>query len=222
MKDSAAFSQLKVKDQILHLLKRQGPQSAAAIAQALGVSPMAIRQHLQDLQAEAWVIYGEERRPVGRPVKLWRLTQTAMELFPDHHADLLVNILQGVQQVFGEQGLQTLIADRARHQLQTYSDQLPQEGNWQDRVIALAELRSREGYMAEAIQESDTSMLLVENHCSICAAAQTCQQLCSAELEVFTQLLGDAVQVERVEHIVSGDRRCAYRVSSSDAFVNVK
>ncbi|MCY7282030.1 MAG: HTH domain-containing protein, partial [Cyanobacteria bacterium CAN_BIN43] len=64
----------KVKDQILHLLKMQGAQTATDIAEQVQVSPMAIRQHLQRLQAERWVTYQEERRPLGRPVKLWELT----------------------------------------------------------------------------------------------------------------------------------------------------
>jgi len=209
MKDLAP---LKAKDQILHLLKRSGPQPAAAIATAVGVSPMAIRQHLQDLQAEGFVVYAQERRPVGRPVKLWRLTETAMGLFPDHHADLLVNLLQGVRQVFGDPGLDRLIADRLQQQIRTYAAQLP-TGTWQGRVAALAELRSQEGYMAEVIAESSGTLLLVENHCSICAAARTCPQLCQAELAVFTALLSPAATIERVEHIIEGDRRCAYRIA---------
>lgn len=209
MKDLAP---LKAKDQILHLLKRSGPQPAAAIATAVGVSPMAVRQHLQDLQAEGYVVYAQERRPVGRPVKLWRLSETAMKLFPDHHADLLVNLLQGARQVFGDSGLDALIADRLQHQIRTYAAQLP-TGTWQVRTAALAELRTQEGYMADVIPEPSGALLLVENHCSICAAARTCPQLCQAELAVFTALLGPAATVERVEHIIRGDRRCAYRIT---------
>jgi predicted ArsR family transcriptional regulator len=55
-------------------------------------------------------------------------------------------------------------------------------------------------------------MLLVENHCPICAAAKECQQFCRSELRVFQQALGDDVRVERVDHILAGARRCAYLV----------
>ncbi|MBE9213604.1 hypothetical protein IQ247_13160 [Plectonema cf. radiosum LEGE 06105] len=47
---------------------------------------------------------------------------------------------------------------------------------------------------------------------SICIAARKCPQLCSSELQVFTGLLGSTLTIERVEHILNGDRRCAYRV----------
>ncbi|HLM57183.1 MAG TPA: hypothetical protein VK422_13805 [Pyrinomonadaceae bacterium] len=51
------------------------------------------------------------------------------------------------------------------------------------------------------------------SHCPICAAASACRGFCSTELDLFRSVLGDGVSVERVEHIVSGDRRCAYRVT---------
>ena len=55
-------------------------------------------------------------------------------------------------------------------------------------------------------------VLLVENHCPICAAAKACQQFCRSELRVFQEALGDDVTVERVDHILAGARRCAYLV----------
>ncbi|MBE9018157.1 transcriptional regulator, partial [Chroococcidiopsidales cyanobacterium LEGE 13417] len=99
-------------------------------------------------------------------------------------------------------------------QIQTYSAQMQHAQNWRERVAILTQLRTQEGYMAEIIEESPGVLLLAENHCSICAAAQSCSQLCSSELQVFETLLGSDVNVERVEHILSGDRRCAYRISS--------
>jgi len=217
----------KAKNQILHLLKTQGAQTATTLAEQLQVSPMAVRQHLQVLQAEQWVTYQEERRPLGRPVKLWQLTERSLQLFPDSHAELMTDLLVGVETLFGTEGLEKLLADRLRRQLQTYATKLPEtisktvaETAWHewiaqvgiaDPVHHLAHLRTQEGYMAEVVQVED-GWLLVENHCPICAAARTCQKLCGSELEMFRTLLGPTVAVERVEHIMQGDRRCAYRI----------
>jgi predicted ArsR family transcriptional regulator len=73
-------------------------------------------------------------------------------------------------------------------------------------------VRTEEGYMAEVRSDKKGSYLLIENHCPICAAANACQGFCSTELDLFRSVLGQGVEVEREEHIVSGDRRCAYRV----------
>lgn len=204
-----------IKDQILHLLKMQGSQTASALAEQLHVSPMAIRQHLQSLKAEKWVTYQEERRPLGRPVKLWQLTTHCKDYFPDSHADLTVDLLRSIESIFGSRGLDRLMADRRQRQVQTYHTRIAElstQGTWQQQVRAIAQLRTQEGYMAEVVEQSEGALLLIENHCPICVAAQTCQKLCSTELEVFRSVLGSAVTVERVEHILQGDRRCAYRI----------
>ncbi|MCT7950489.1 transcriptional regulator [Ancylothrix sp. C2] len=206
----------KAKSQILRLLKMQGAQTATALAEHLQVTPMAVRQHLQVLQAEHWVTYEEERRPQGRPVKLWQLTEECRHFFPDSHGDLMVDLLRGVEVLFGESGLEKLLAERTLRQIQNYSlrlETLGKSGNWREKVALLAQFRNQEGYMAEMIELSDRSVLLVENHCPISSAAKNCNLLCRSELEVFKTLLGPAVSVERVEHIMQGDRRCAYRVS---------
>ncbi|MDG2616709.1 transcriptional regulator [Thermoleptolyngbya sichuanensis XZ-Cy5] len=201
----------RAKDQILHLLKMRGAQTAAALAEQLEISPMAVRQHLQTLKAEQWVTYRQERRPTGRPVKLWQLTEHSVSRFPDSHADLMLDVLRGVETVFGAEGLERVISERSRRQVQTYRAQLAGVESWQAQVRAIAHFRSQEGYMAEVLEQPD-GLLLVENHCPICAAAQTCPGLCTAELEVFRSVLGTSVVVERVEHLMQGDRRCAYRI----------
>ena len=66
--------------------------------------------------------------------------------------------------------------------------------------------------MAESRPEGE-GYLLVENHCPICVAATACQGFCRAELGTFRQVLGPDASVERTEHIVNGDRRCAYRIA---------
>jgi predicted ArsR family transcriptional regulator len=81
-------------------------------------------------------------------------------------------------------------------------------------VNALARQRTAEGYIAEVVREKDGSVVLLEHHCPICTAAQACQGLCRSELELFQAALGDDVKVERTQHRLAGDARCAYRVRS--------
>jgi predicted ArsR family transcriptional regulator len=68
--------------------------------------------------------------------------------------------------------------------------------------------------MAESKKNRDGSYVLIENHCSIRSAAEACVGLCERELDLFRSILGTGVEVEREEHIVSGDRRCVYRIRS--------
>ncbi|MEM0981059.1 MAG: metalloregulator ArsR/SmtB family transcription factor [Cyanobacteria bacterium P01_H01_bin.58] len=198
---------------IIHLLKQSGAMDAHAIAAQLDISAMAVRQHLYALQEEALVTYQEEARPMGRPAKLWRLTAAANRFFPEGYAELTHSLIQSVNEAFGEAGLNRLLDIRTRQQLDAYHAQLQDKTSLQERLEALADIRTDEGYMAEVLPQVDGSALLVENHCPICAVAETCTGLCARELEVFQTVLGEQVAVERTEHILEGSRRCAYRIT---------
>jgi len=198
---------------ILELLKWHGPQDAQALARRLKLSAMAVRQHLYALTAEKLVASEEETRPMGRPAKLWRLTAAANELFPNAHADLTLSLIQSVREAFGSKGIDRLIDVRSQDQIQAYKAQIPRRAALRARLEALAKIRRREGYMAQVVEEAEGTLLLIENHCPICVAAAACTNLCAGELRVFQEVLGRQVRIERVDHILAGARRCAYRVT---------
>lgn len=206
------------RERVLFVLKAQGPQTAARMAKRLGVTTMAVRQHLAVLQAEELVDFTDERRKVGRPARLWRLTPKAYGRFPDHHAELAVGVLQSIQNTFGEEGLERLAEERTRLQVQNYRARMPgPDAALGERVAILVRIRHEEGYMAEMKRGRDGTLRFIENHCSIASAAQFCPKLCGCELSLFRAVLGVDVPVERVEHILSGDRRCAYMITEQRA-----
>jgi predicted ArsR family transcriptional regulator len=198
---------------ILGRLKRGGPHDAQSLASALGVSAMAVRQHLYALQAEGLVTYEAEPRPLGRPAKLWRPTPAADRHFPDAHAALAVDLFGDMTATFGQAGVDRLLEARTRRQAAAYRARVPARGSLRRRLDALAAARTAEGYMAEVQPAGGGAFLLIENHCPIAAAATACRGLCGSELQVFREVLGEGVTVERTEHVMAGARRCAYRVS---------
>ena len=200
-------------DRILFLLKSRGPQSAQAVAERFGISSVAARKQLAGLARRGLVAHEDRREAVGRPRRYWFLTEAGHGRFPDSHGFLTVELLAAAHEAFGEAGLDRLISHREAATLAAYRQALEPCEHLAERLQALAAIRSREGYMAECRQAEDGSYLLVENHCPICAAAQACQGLCRSELEIFESVLGPDVTVERVEHILTGARRCAYRIA---------
>ncbi|NMM45513.1 transcriptional regulator [Rhodospirillaceae bacterium KN72] len=202
----------KTRQDILTLLKTDGPTSAAAMAERFGVTAMAIRQHLYDLQAEGLVGTEEQARPVGRPVKLWHLSERANRYFPDAHADLAVGLINAIRTSLGDEAMDALITERSHRQKADYRALMSGAETLSDRLERLTEQRNREGYMA-AMSADAGEYLFIENHCPICSAAQSCSGLCAMELEVFRDALGPDCQVDRVDHILAGARRCAYRVT---------
>jgi len=200
-------------DRILLALKARGPLSTAELARLLGVTGEAARQQLLRLEAEGLI---EGRREsgsggVGRPRQSWSLTGLAQQRFPDTHPELTVQLIRTIEQTLGAPALDRVIDARQEAQRQVYLGALRGARTLRERLDRLAAVRSAEGYMATVRKEGD-GWLLIENHCPICAAARACQGFCRSELELFREVLGEAVDVERVEHVLAGGRRCAYRV----------
>ncbi len=201
---------------VLALLKREGPVSADALAAGLGVTAMAGRQHLDALAEEGFAAHEEEARGRGRPVKLWRTTEKANAQFADSHSALAADLIVQMRKTFGEEGLDRLLKLRTAEQEKAYAADLESKRSLKARLEALAKIRAREGYMAEVKRDPETGdLLLVENHCPVCAAARLCTGLCREELALFQRVLGKGVRVERVTHILAGAARCVYRVSES-------
>jgi predicted ArsR family transcriptional regulator len=200
-------------ERILRQLKTHGPQGTAALAEALGVSAEAIRQQVQKLLDEALIVGEQERGAgAGRPRRLWSLTAAGHARFPDAHAQLAVDLIASVRALFGDAGVDKLVDARREENRRNYLQSIGNTRNLAERVRRLAAAREHEGYMARA-EKDGRDWLLIEDHCPICSAARACQGFCRAELELFQEVLGDQASVKREQHLLTGARRCVYRIS---------
>jgi len=204
--------------EILELLKTRGPISTAGIATALGITPQGARQRLETMRAAGLVETGRAKGAIGRPGLSWSLTESGHAQFPDGHDRFAVELIDTVRATLGPKALDRLIAARESEQCRRYQAALTPARDVPEKLRRLAQERTREGYMAEIRKEADGSLLLIEHHCPICAAATACQGFCRSELQLFRTVLGPGAKVERVQHLVSGEglgageRRCAYRI----------
>lgn len=199
---------------ILELLKSQGALSAKSLSRELGISSVGTRQHLLRLEERGLVspeLPAIAGRGVGRPRQNWALTDQAWELFPQQHAQLSVDLVQGVRKLFGDEGLEQLLQQLQQQTLRRYRERLVALGSLEQKVLTLAELRSEDGYMAQAHFDSgEKTWILVENHCPINTAARSCQGICRSEQALFQELL--EADVEPVQYLLSGDRRCSWQI----------
>jgi len=204
------MNDMPTSDRLLLHLKTNGPATAQSIAEAFGMTLMGIHKALSGLVAGEWVRFEDVVEGRGRPKRYFSLTGAGHGRFPDRHAELNAEIIASVRAVFGEKGLDRLIAEREQRQERRYADAA--KGPLSDRVAALADIRAAEGYMARVESGAEGDYLLVEDHCPICAAAEACQGFCRSELTLFQALLGPDADVERQDHLLSGGRRCTYLI----------
>jgi len=208
------MSKERTRDRLLYLLKTRGQQTTSTLARKLSLTPMAVRLHLQQLEDEGLLESSNEPQRIGRPRQAWSLTAAGHKRFPEGYGDLAVDLILEAKRQFGSTAVDSLLASRMKKQTATYRQHMPAaDAPLVKRLRALAKLRSEDGYMVEITQHSDGSFSLIENHCPVCAAAMICIGLCSTELQMFEELLGRDVSIERLEHVLNDDRRCTYRIS---------
>lgn len=207
------ISSSKAGDRILFMIKTKGPASTASLARQLGITPEAARQQVQKLVSEGLIDGRPEcRASAGRPRQVWALTAAGFSRFPDAHSQLAVQLLSSVRVAFGDDGLELLLARRDEESLREYRRACGEATDTKTRLHRLAEARTAEGYMAR-VETDGQDLLLIEDHCPICAAASACQGFCSSELQVFQEVLGPSAFIRRIEHLQAGGHRCVYRIS---------
>ncbi|WP_436488368.1 helix-turn-helix transcriptional regulator [Chitinophaga sp. ARDCPP14] len=194
------------------ILKTQGPQPLCKLAEELKVTMEGARFQLLKLANEGLVQATTEAKGRGRPKQIWSLTEAGNARFPDRHQDLALRLLCNMNKTLPTSMMDEVLDATAQSTLEKYQEELKGITSLESRVSILADIRNREGYMAEYINEGN-SYLLVENHCPIQAAASCCSRFCQSEHEMFTRILGKHAKVERLEHILGGQRRCVYRIT---------
>jgi DeoR family suf operon transcriptional repressor len=196
---------------VLLELKRAHRLTAKELATRLGVSLNAVRHHLKELEAEALVEYERQHRGVGAPVFAYRLSSAAEALFPRRYEATLTELLDHVVE---REGRATAVAVlEARYE--ALSRRLQQElagATSAQRMAAVTQLLSDEGYMAEGTISAQTG-ILIEHNCAIQAVAQRFPEICAAEARFLAAALG--AEVDRQRHILSGCSACEYRVRYS-------
>lgn len=210
---------LKTSEKIISLLKVEGALTAKVLASELQLTTMGVRQHLQALEESGDISFEDKKALRGRPTRYWALTTKSNSRFSDRHEELTVQLIDSVKSVFGDSGLEQLISHREQASLNLYQTALMDKEGLEEKLTALAELRTQEGYMANVVKGSlddqkcdETVFWLLENHCPICTAASSCLNFCRSELNLFQTILADVATVTREEHIIEGARRCAYKI----------
>lgn len=202
-------------EQVLFALKSRGPQPAATVAAACAITPMGAHKQLQDLAAQGLVDAQDEVRGVGRPTRIWCLSEAGHARFPDRHADLALGLIRHTLELLGADALDRLISAREQASEALYLAGMAGKRGLLARLQALAAARSDEGYMARVEivgRGASQVLLLIEDHCPICAAARECQGFCRSELALFQRCMGPQVDLRRSEHQLAGARRCVYEV----------
>jgi predicted ArsR family transcriptional regulator len=223
------------RGQVARLILELGPCTAATLGGRLGLTPAAIRRHLDNLLADGMIetrtarTYGNRGR--GRPAKVFVVTDAGRSAFEHAYDGLATSALRWIERTYGRQA----VAEFARQQLAEIERRyLPVVAGAEDlrtRVQALADALSADGYAAVAgpapvpgntgpdgnaraagvVGMVGTGEQICQHHCPVAHVAAEFPQLCEAETEAFGRLLGTPVR--RLATIAHGDGICTTHVT---------
>lgn len=205
---------LPFRERAVELLKTSGPQSLSALAREFQVTVEGARFQMLRLEKEGIVTSSKTVTGRGRPQQLWSLTSAGQSRFPDTHAALTVKLMEVMKETLGELAVSRIITANGEKGTDRYLIELEGITDLEERISSFVAIRTREGYMAQFIKDED-GFIFIENHCPIGAAAHANPGICIAEFKTLQMVMGESVPIKRIEYIVDGGRRCAYRIFSS-------
>jgi predicted ArsR family transcriptional regulator len=229
------------RGQVARLILELGPCTAATIGGRLGLTPAAIRRHLDNLIADGMIetrtarAYGNRGR--GRPAKVFVITDAGRSAFEHTYDDLARSALRFLEQSYGPQAVAEFARAQVAETERRYLPVVAQAGDLSTRVQALAEALSADGYAAAAGPAPAVNTAIgaaqagahagiargtdfvsngeqiCQHHCPVAHVATEFPQLCEAETEAFGRLLGTPVR--RLATIAHGDGICTTHVTST-------
>jgi predicted ArsR family transcriptional regulator len=203
---------VRTRDAVARLILERGPQTAAALAGDLRLSPAAIRRHLDALVADNLLSECDprprRRRGRGRPARAYALTDAGRAAFPHAYDDLATTALRYLRETGGEAAVAEFATHRARSLEAAVAPKMPLgtgSTGRERRVEALAEALTAQGYAAST-EQTGAGVQLCQHHCPVAHVAAEFPELCEAETRAFERVLGTYVQ--RLATIAHGDGVC--------------
>jgi len=200
---------------VVRSLLTDGPATASELADRLGVTPAAVRRHLDSL-VEAGQVEARDRAPYGpaphrgrgRPPRIWALTPEGRDAFPQAYDALAIAALRHLAATEGQEAVTAFARAQAAAMEARYADVVG--GAPDQRLRSLVIALSEDGYAASVEPAPSGAEQLCQHHCPVAHVAAEFPQLCEAETEVFGRLLGRHVQ--RLSTIGSGGHVCTTAV----------
>lgn len=200
----------RTRDLVARAILEGGPASAALLAEKLAITPAGIRRHLDSLISEGILTsrdpyQSEVHGGRGRPAKVFLMTDQGREKFEHSYDDLAVSALKFIAAKSADGSVKDFAQERAAEMENRAKAEVDSASGISAKSRVLAEFLSREGY-ASTVSSTPIGEQLCQHHCPVAHVASEFPELCEAETNSLSRLLGTHVQ--RLATIAHGDGVC--------------
>ena len=207
----------RTRERVLAVVSEHGPVTAAEVGRRLGLTPAAVRRHLDGLadhgaveEHDPGTSHTPGHRGRGRPARAYVVSDAGHGALEADYDSLAVEVLRYLESTAGSGAVADFARSRVGGLESRYAVRLAAAG---DDVVArtdvLVEAMTQDGFAASARPVGTgglTGVQLCQGHCPVGRVAEEFPQFCDAETEAISRLLG--VHVQRLATLAGGAHVC--------------
>lgn len=184
------------------------------LAEEVGINAISIRHHINKLEAANLVASEEELHGVGRPRRIYFLTEDGLERFPTRYMRLTLRLLQQMKETMPAALVDQLFAKMAENLVEEYTSDTQTDGlTMEERLQLMQTHLAEEGFNVEW-EEMDESYHIKETNCPYLHIGQTHPEVCSVDQTLISAYL--SVPAEKIRCVLNGDSYCTYVVPKTN------
>ena len=209
---NGSIAMKSTRDVVLQTLLLNNRCTINELAEAVGINPISVRHHIAKLEAENLVVSQEERHGVGRPRRVYFLTQKGMEHFPSRYVQMSIRLLEQLKQTISSTDVKNLFSKIGEEIVADHTDPAQLGGlSLEKRLDLMQEVLSHEGFIVSWDREGDTYHIH-EISCPYFHIGQTHPEICTLDQTIISKVL--AVPVEKIKCVLKDGEHCTYTVKT--------
>ena len=181
------------------------------LAEYVGINPISIRHHITRLEVDRLVTSEEEFHGVGRPRRIYFLTESGLERFPTRYMRLTLRLLEQLKDSMPPAMVNRLFSQMAQEIMQDYAEEANTDGlTIEQRLGLMQKLLAREGFNVEWERKGD-QFYIRETNCPYLHISQNHPEVCSVDQTLISAFLD--VPAQKINCVLNGDNFCTYVVT---------
>ncbi len=194
------------RDRVLQTLLNRQRCTINEIAEAVDINPISVRHHITRMEADGLVDSAEERHGVGRPRRVYYLTEEGLEHFPSRYLRLTLRLLEQLKGTMPSHMVSQLFAQMAEDVASDYQVQL-MGLDMEQRLNLVTDLLRQEGFVVQW-EKGKNEYIIREIGCPYYHVGQNHPEVCSVDQTLISRML--SVPAEKVQCLLAGDAHCTY------------
>lgn len=201
------------RDLVLQNLLNRHRCTINDLADAVEINPISVRHHITRLENDGLVESEEERHGVGRPRRIYFLTEKGMESFPSRTMRFTKQLLAQVKLELPNEAVTKLFRGMADNVLASYRNETDLASLSLDERLELIEnWLANEGFTVQ-VERDEKSITIKETSCPYYHVGQSHSEVCGIDKALISEAL--SVSPERTTCLLDGDNHCTYIIPLS-------